>query len=209
MRKQENAQQAMKELRVNEIIYTLQGEGQRKGIASIFIRLSGCSAKYACYASGVKCDTEFNSGKMMNIEEIIEEIRQYNCASIVWTGGEPADQLTDEIVLAFKEAGYYQCIETSGIKPAPKEIDYICVSPKVAEHVLKKNFPKGVEELRYIRHKSQSIPEPEVHSVYKFISPHSDGFDINIENLKHCIELVKENPGWRLSVQDHKLWEIL
>jgi len=60
-------------LRVTEIFYSLQGEGARSGNPSIFIRLSGCSAKYACLTSGVMCDTEFESGKEMTLAEILTE----------------------------------------------------------------------------------------------------------------------------------------
>ena len=41
----------------------------------------------------------------------------------------------------FKEKGYYQAIETSGLHPAPKGLDFVCVSPKVADHVIQKNMP--------------------------------------------------------------------
>src|SRR5258706_16156753 len=88
---------------ISEIFYSLQGEGKRTGEPSIFIRLAGCSAKYACYAGGVLCDTEFESGKEMTCEEILHWISLHgnSCKWIVWTGGEPADQLTDEIVEFF------------------------------------------------------------------------------------------------------------
>ena len=112
-------------------------------------------------------------------------------------------------VLYFKTKGYYQAIETSGLHPGVEGLDFICVSPKVAEHVVKKNFPNGVTELRYVRHKGQDIPQPSVKAKYYWISPHSDGFTINTENLKHCIELCKENPQWKLSVQQHKIWMVL
>jgi len=196
-------------MKVSEIFYSLQGEGARKGVATIFIRLSGCSAKHACYASGIRCDTEFESGKEMSVEELLNFCKQYASKEITWTGGEPLDQLTDEIVDQFKELGFYQAVETSGLKPAPKGVDFVCVSPKVAEHVVKKNFPDGVDELRYVRHSGQAIPEPSVTAYHYWLSPHSDGYEINKKNMKHCIELCLEHPKWRLSVQDHKLWNVL
>lgn len=198
-------------LNVSEIFYSLQGEGIRAGVPSIFIRLQGCKAKHACYASGVRCDTEFESGKPYSLDEILEWINNnaIGCKEIVWTGGEPTDQLTAEILQAFKGQGFYQCIETSGLNPTPNGIDFITLSPKVAEHVLIKNFPDGVDEIKYIRHKGQSIPEPTIVSKYKLLSPHSDGFTINKENVNHCINLCLQNPQWRLSIQQHKLWNIL
>ena len=196
-------------MKVSEMFYSLQGEGARKGVPTIFIRLSGCSAKHACYASGIRCDTEFESGQDMSVEEILEFCKKHPSKEITWTGGEPADQLTDEIVDRFKDLGFYQAVETSGLKPVPKGIDFVCVSPKVAEHVVKKNFPNGVSELRYVRHVGQSIPEPLVEAYYYWLSPHSDGYEINSENMNHCIQLCLDNPKWRLSVQDHKLWNVL
>lgn len=198
-------------LKVSEIFYSLQGEGARAGEPTIFIRLQGCKAKNACYASGIRCDTEFESGKEMSLEEIYNwcEANADDCNWITWTGGEPLDQLTQEMVLFFHNAMFNQSVETSGLHPCPKMIDFISVSPKVAEHVLAKNFPDGVTELRYVRHKGQDIPQPQIKAQHYYLSPHSDGFTINQENLKHCIDLCLRYPRWKLSVQQHKLWNIL
>lgn len=198
-------------LNVSEIFYSLQGEGARIGTPTIFIRLQGCKTKNACFAMGIKCDTEFESGKEMTLDEIFDwcEVNADQCNEITWTGGEPCDQLTEEIVAYFKNALFFQAIETSGLKPVPKGIDFVCVSPKVAEHVVAKNFPDGVDELRYVRHKGQDIPQPSVEAKHYWISPHSDGFTINPENLKHCIDLCIENGKWKMSLQNHKLWNVL
>lgn len=198
-------------LKVSEIFYSLQGEGARVGTPTVFIRLQGCKAKNACFALGIKCDTEFESGKEYGLDEIVNWLNNNakGCKEITWTGGEPLDQLNEIIVNYFKNLGYFQAVETSGLHPAPEGLDFICVSPKVAEHVIKKNFPDGVTELRYVRHSGQSIPQPSIQAKHYWISPHSDGFTINSENLKHCINLCIENPQWKLSVQNHKIWNIL
>lgn len=198
-------------LKVSEIFYSLQGEGARIGTPTIFIRLTGCKAKFACFKAGIKCDTEFESGKEYTIQDILNwlQLNAPQCNEITWTGGEPTDQLTDEIVEIFKNKGFFQAIETSGLNPVSIGIDFICVSPKVAEHVVAKNFPNGVQELRYVRHKGQDIPKPSIKADHYWISPHSDGFDINSENLKHCIQLCIENGTWKMSLQNHKLWNIL
>jgi 7-carboxy-7-deazaguanine synthase len=196
-------------LRISEIFYSLQGEGARAGTPTIFIRLQGCKAKFACAAMGIKCDTEFESGKEYSLEQLFNFIKDYPSKEITWTGGEPTDQLTSEIISYFAQKGYFQAIETSGLNPIPNGIDFVCISPKVAEHIIKKNFPNGCHELRYVRHKGQSIPQPAISAIHYWISPHSDGFTINKENLEHCINLCLENPTWKLSVQNHKLWNIL
>ena len=203
-------------LRVSEIFYSLQGEGARAGTPNVFIRLQGCKTKDACFASGVRCDTEFESGREMSVEQIEDWILVNAPAarSIIWTGGEPAQQLTEDIVEHFQWKSdripdMFQAIETSGLFPVPGGLNHICVSPKVAEHVVAKNFPNGVDELRYVRHAGQSIPEPSVKADHYFISPHSDGDQLNAENLRHCIELIKQNPKWKLNLQMHKVWSVL
>lgn len=209
----------MKLLNISEIFYSLQGEGSRVGEPSIFIRLQRCSAQHACYASGIECDTEFESGKEWSVEQILEHLRalESGCTYIVWTGGEPADQLTQEIVDFFYANNYLQSIETSGTKRIPNGFDLVSISPKVAEHVLIKNFPqfygsaevKPQLELRYVRHKGQEIPEPKLHATHLFLSPHFDGLMINNENMLHCIRLALAHSEWRVSIQMHKIYNIL
>jgi 7-carboxy-7-deazaguanine synthase len=202
-------------MKISEIFYSLQGEGARAGQPSVFIRLSGCSTQKQCYASGVVCDTEFESGRQFTLDELTEVIdaKANGCKWIVWTGGEPCDQLTDEVVAHFKSMGYYQAIETSGRLLPPAGLDFISVSPKVAEHVMAKVFKSSdrkIAELRYVWgvHKP-GIPEPALEADHYYLSPHSDGFTINEVNLKYCIKLCLENPQWSLSVQQHKTWLVL
>jgi 7-carboxy-7-deazaguanine synthase len=201
-------------MKISEVFYSLQGEGARAGEPSVFVRLQGCSAKGACYASGVMCDTEFESGKFMWTDRVLADVAAFPCKWIIWTGGEPADQLRAEDVELFKRAGYRQAIETSGLKPVPPGLDHITVSPKVAEHVLAKNFPlrddgTHVDELRYVRHEGQEIPEPVLKAHYYYLSPHFDGITANEGAIRHCVTLCLKNPRWRFSLQQHKFWKVL
>lgn len=212
-------------MKISEIFYSLQGEGSRKGEPSLFVRFSGCSAKHACFASGVMCDTEFESGSEMKIEELRDRLFKLSesCRWIVFTGGEPADQLTALIINYFRQYNYRFQIETSGVKKIAiglNAADLISISPKVAEHVLEKNFPDYKKdnavsiaqpklELRYVRHEGQSIPEPSLSSDFRFLSPHFDGLIYRQENIDHCIKLCLDNPTWGLSIQEHKLLSIL
>jgi organic radical activating enzyme len=216
-------------MRVSEVFYSLQGEGGRAGEASVFVRLSGCSAKYACAESGVVCDTEFESGKEYSTKELeLEMIEACLRAApgvgsgrpwIVWTGGEPTDQLTPEIIGEFRALGWeHHALETSGVRAMDlllaSVLDWITVSPKVAEHILARHFPwtetRPLEELRYVRHAGQpGVPLPVLKASNYYLSPHSDGFTINKANVVHCVKLCLNNPMWKMSVQQHKQWVIL
>lgn len=87
-------------LNVNEIFYSLQGEGGRSGQPSIFIRLAKCNLSCSF------CDTDFERGVKMTTDEILRKIEPYGCKWIIWTGGEPTLQLNDALVALFKEKGY-------------------------------------------------------------------------------------------------------
>jgi organic radical activating enzyme len=146
----------------------------------------------------------------MNLGEIRVFIMRWPCKWIVWTGGEPMLQLTEQVIEYFHSYGYKQAIESNGNHKIPRSLDWIVVSPKVAEHVLKRNFPDGVDELRYVRHSGhQSVPEPAISAKQYYLSPIFDGYEPNQENLRHCIQLCLTNPKWKLSLQLHKLIGVL
>jgi organic radical activating enzyme len=191
-------------LKVKEIFYSLQGEGGRQGEASIFIRLSACNLKCDF------CDTDFSGGEMMEIAQILSVIEQYHCKWIVWTGGEPALQLTDEILLFFKEKGYKQAIESNGHYLLSKHLDYKVVSPK-GNPAYSKQINPCVDEIRLPVKKGEIPPDTNIlpEAKHYFLSPVFTGNALfTKENIDYCVELVKRRPQWKLSVQMHKLINI-
>ena len=77
-------------MKVNEIFDSIQGEGRYAGYPATFVRLSGCNL--ACNW----CDTKYHTnGKQMTIEEIIKDLQQRKPGIIVWTGGEPTNQIKE------------------------------------------------------------------------------------------------------------------
>lgn len=188
---------------VNEIFYSLQGEGGRIGKPSIFIRLSKCNLRCSF------CDTEFDSGNEMTLDEILTKITEYGCKWIIWTGGEPTLQLTDEVISFFKNNGYLQAIETNGTRKVPNGIDYITCSPKQHFEKIKALIPH-TQELRFPIQKGDPLPDtsllPSTENYY--LSPIFDADKPVRENIDYCVQLIKENPQWSLSVQLHKLIQI-
>lgn len=187
-------------LKVNEIFYSLQGEGGRTGEASIFIRLSKCNL--ACSF----CDTDFAAYTEKSLEEIASEISRFPCKWIIWTGGEPTLQLTDEVVAFFKSKGYMQAIETNGTRTVPAGLDYITCSPKQHFETICTRIPR-VNELRFPIQKGDKLPDistlPQADNY--FLSPIFDDARILPENVEYCVHLILENPMWKLSLQTHKL----
>jgi organic radical activating enzyme len=199
-------------LTINEIFYSLQGEGMRAGTANVFVRFSGCNLQCRIEPGekspgGFDCDTEFASGRRMSLEDVVVEAKTIapQCRWLILTGGEPGLQITQEMIEALHREGYNIAVETNGSIALPDAIDWITVSPKVAEHALRQ---LRANELRYVRAHGQGIPRPSCQAEHKLISPAFEADGLGGKNLSWCIELVKQNPSWRLSVQMHKFLSI-
>ena len=196
----------MQKLNIVEIFYSIQGEGANTGMPAIFIRLGGCNLQ--CWY----CDTEWHHYKEMSIPEILSAIAHYNCKNIIWTGGEPTLQLTNDILRSFN--GYYHCIETNGTNPVPSLIDYISCSPKVSPAQLKQHFTY-IDEIRFPFSKGDILPSIEElpSAKHYYISPlflgaENERMERNQENIDYCLDYILQHPGWKLSIQLHKLLNI-
>ena len=188
-------------LRVKEIFYSLQGEGGRQGEASIFIRLSGCNLKCDF------CDTDFSGGENLSLEQILSMIMQFSCKWIVWTGGEPTLQLMDKCLLFFRQAGFFQAIESNGHNKLPKLLDYTVISPKDLTDYAKRINPQ-VDEIRLPVKDNDFIPSLDSlpKAKYYFLSPIFMNDEVETrKNIDYCVKIIKQFPEWRLSLQIHKL----
>ena len=201
---------------VSEMVCALQGEGARAGTRNVFIRFVGCNLRCVELEHGFDCDTDFLSvyKRFPTESELVEEVNATwgdavgvpsDGKAVILTGGEPALQTTDELVNALQEAGYYVAIETNGTKPLPAicAVDWISCSPKTAEHTLSLKY---ADELRYVRATRQGIPKPVIASPNHYLSPAASADGVRRENLEWCLNLIEQNPTWKLSVQMHKLW---
>jgi len=140
------------------------------------------------------------------LEHILSIIRQFPCRWIVWTGGEPSLQLTDECLLFFKQAGFRQAIESNGHSPLLELLDYTVVSPKGCSEYAKKINPQ-VSEIRLPVRENDCIPTIESlpEAEYYFLSPVFEKSHKETEaNIAYCVKHVKQHPEWRLSLQIHK-----
>jgi len=131
-------------LPINELFYSLQGEGKLAGTPSVFVRTSGCNLR--CWF----CDSYHTSwkptGAWIAIDDIIEEVISFEAAShVVVTGGEPL--IHDESVALLEELsdrGYHTTVETNGTIYREAPIDLTSISPKLASSTPTPDLdPKG------------------------------------------------------------------
>jgi len=205
---------------VKEIFYTLQGEGANAGRAAVFCRFAGCnlwSGREADRATAVCrfCDTDFVGtdgtlgGKYRSADALADQIGAQWPASargtglplVVLTGGEPLLQVDTALVEALHARGFEIAVETNGTLAAPAGIDWICVSPKSTAPLAQRSG----SELKVV------VPQPEVDLAaleqldftHRFVQP-MDGPD-QAANTRWAIDWCMRHPGWRLSVQSHKV----
>jgi 7-carboxy-7-deazaguanine synthase len=109
-------------LTINEIFHSIQGESTHSGRPCVFVRLTGCDLRCSW------CDTPyaFYEGRRMSIDEILEQVRGFDCQLVEITGGEPLLQRNVySLMHRLIDEGYSVMLETGGqrsIADVPAEV---------------------------------------------------------------------------------------
>jgi 7-carboxy-7-deazaguanine synthase (Cx14CxxC type) len=204
---------------VKECFCTLQGEGFHAGRPAVLLRFAGCNlwtgleddrAAAVC----TFCDTDFvglgpDGGRFANAGELArtvasrwpESTERGSRRFVVCTGGEPLLQLDDAALDALHELGFEVAVETNGTQPAPRGLDWICVSPKADAKLL---LRRG-DELKLVFPQVRGEPErfEELDFTHFFLQP-MDGPEL-LRNTRLAAEYCLEHPRWRISLQIHKM----
>ncbi|MFI1805421.1 7-carboxy-7-deazaguanine synthase [Streptomyces californicus] len=202
---------------IKEIFYTLQGEGTHAGRPAVFCRFSLCNlwtgresdrARAICQF----CDTDFvgtdgeGGGRFATADALADAVEaawpstDRSHRFVVCTGGEPLLQLDEAAVDALHDRGFEIAVETNGTRPAPRGIDWVCVSPKIGSELvltqgdeLKLVYPQAggdptqFEDLDFRAFRLQPLDDP-----------HREA------HTRAAVEYCMKNPRWSLSLQTHK-----
>mgnify|MGYP000467243146 CR=1 FL=1 len=98
-------------LTVNEVFFSIQGEGIRAGRPSAFVRLTGCPLRCRW------CDTAyaFHEGKDRSQDEVVAELEGFPTRLVCLTGGEPlAQPAAFPLLTRLLDGGWEVVVETSG-----------------------------------------------------------------------------------------------
>ena len=208
--------------RVNEIFYTLQGEGVHSGIPAVFVRFSGCNLRCPW------CDTDFADFTLMTAEQIVHEVLDlYQLPNerrkmVVLTGGEPSLQVDRPLLDALHDAGFYICIETNGTRPLPDGIDWITCSTKYIKHQTSIIYHLSLHRVDEVKVVFTGDYDPEIwrtqlEAEHWLLQPlHYSGeylLESGIDewendrndNLDDTVRYILNHPFWRLSIQIHKI----
>jgi len=190
--------------KVNEIFYSLQGEGFNTGTASVFIRLSGCNLHCAF------CDTCHEQGTMMSLPAIVERVMQYPDAPlIVLTGGEPSLWIDEVFVNGLKAmTGKRIAIETNGTRPLPSGIDWVTLSPKtgIGNSGEAPVALTRCDELKVVYLGQDLAQYDNITADHRYLQPcWVEDEQQCRRNMQDTVRAVMENPQWRLSLQTHRI----
>ena len=187
-------------LQINEIFYSIEGEGLRVGQPTTFVRLSKCNLR--CFF----CDTEFDSYSELSLDQIVDEVKQHSANWVCFTGGEPLGQNLVPLARTLRSEGYRLHIETNGtVDPLPELIDLIehwTVSPK------RRKITDGltkITELKYVVGKAfREEYVEEGRAEYVYLQPESS----ESRYTQKTLEILTRHPGWRLSSRIHKILDL-
>ena len=206
--------------RINDIFYSLQGEGRNTGRAAVFVRFAGCNLRCPF------CDTEFDSYREMTDEEIITEIKELSSSGnssfftlhssllIVLTGGEPTLQADEAFVDLLHQQGFEVAMESNGTRPAPQNLDWLTVSPKTIRGERREKREERLPDELKIVFDENTDPETYLSPLSSLLSlkpllylqPCDTGDPKrNQAIVERCVDYIKAHPHWRLSLQTHKL----
>lgn len=205
---------------VKEIFYSIQGEGYYSGRPAVFCRFAGCNLWSGREEDREKalcrfCDTDFwgangtDGGIYEDANALVQKIARHWPQSaerrfVVCTGGEPLLQMDDNFIAALHDAGFEIAVETNGTITAPSGIDWICVSPKAGVELLQ----TGGDELKLVYPQKGAEPEQYLKLNFRhfFLQP-MDG--VNCEGAtQETLDYVLSHPGWRISLQLHKILNV-
>lgn len=190
------------------VFWTIQGEGHLTGQGMVFVRFAGCSVGCA------NCDTDYSAKFRFSTDELVGRILSEFPARIqgrnrwVWiTGGEPTDRDLRPFVSSLSDAGLSVALATSGIRPVRYPVDWLSVSPHSVE--LSQTFGNEIKlvpglnglDAEHFIEKNES----NMNFWLKFFQP-LDGDD---DSMRECVRLWKKFPDWGITIQTHKVLELL
>ena len=157
------------------------------------------------------CDTEFDTYTEMSADDILAAICDDPSRFIVLTGGEPTLQVDEAFVDFLHQHGYEVAMESNGTRPAPDNLDWLTVSPKVRGERQEKRGGRWPDELKIV---FDEDTDPELflppltsrRSPLLYLQPCDTGNPArNAAIIRRCVDYIKHHPQWRLSLQTHKL----
>ena len=217
MKRRESNVAKIKTYKINEVFFSIQGEGSFTGMPMVFVRFSGCNLSCSF------CDTKHQRHSRMTGEEIEQAILHTLShlptpvgVRVCFTGGEPTLQLDDELILRL--CGKFNLhLETNGTRTPPclGVFEAITVSPK--KRLIEMNWIPGNTLLHSTEGNKdlKIVWDTQDHMLMQMVRDW-EGFGWRRRYIQPCwrkgkanyqeaVEFVQSHPEWSLSVQMQRI----
>ena len=169
-------------MKISELFFSIQGEGELTGVPSVFVRTSGCNLRCRW------CDTKYASwkpeGENVTINDLLDKVCSYPARHVVISGGEPMiAKGIEEFTHLLKESGKHITIETAGtISPNGIQCDLASLSPKLSDSTPKE---EDINKEWIDRHESKRLD-------YDIISEWVNSYNFQLKFVVSKEEEIKE-----------------
>jgi 7-carboxy-7-deazaguanine synthase len=211
-------------MKLNDLFYTIQGEGKHAGRAAWFMRVPHCNLNCSW------CDTDFSTFQEYSETQIVSLIEKTKCRFVVITGGEPS--MNKEVPRLVELLKFKKCeiaMESNGQFVAPEKVDHLTISPKRWSAKIGRPQPHPPFWFDYNNKPSEIkivVDNPEVldyaTQIFGDWEKFRFSFKIGLEPrfylspewnqrdqiLPYIIQYVKENPQWKINLQTHKILNV-
>jgi 7-carboxy-7-deazaguanine synthase len=145
-------------LKIIEIFPSIQGEGVRQGEPTVFVRLAGCDRRCSF------CDTKYawEGGVEQSTDKILEQVRKsrrrFPARWVCLTGGEPFMQDVRPLIGLLKRDRWRVQVETNGTRYMATAADWLTVSPKPKEYLVRSEFLRLAKEVKLVVTRELDFP---------------------------------------------------
>jgi organic radical activating enzyme len=190
---------------VNDVFYSLKGEGRWTGYPMFFIRLSGCNLNCDF------CDTDFEKHTMINEVELVKLALKHPTKRVVITGGEPLIHDLTKLLEALGAHGFSLHLESNAtiVPLAHYRFNWIAMSPKnmkfLPEAVFKADEVKCLVGIKNWKTIANFASIHARRDAYRYVMPLAEGPKIIDKNTKEAIQFCLDNPNFGCCLQVHKI----
>lgn len=145
-------------LKIIEVFPSVQGEGMRQGEPTVFVRLAGCDRRCSF------CDTKYawEGGVEQSMDKILERVRRirrrFPVRWVCLTGGEPFMQDVRSLIRLLKKDRCRVQVETNGTRYFATAADWLTVSPKPKEYLVRPEFQRLAKEVKLVVTRELDLP---------------------------------------------------
>jgi organic radical activating enzyme len=196
-------------INVNDIFWTIQGEGKNAGRRALFVRMPFCNL--ACSW----CDTSFETFHELTENDFTKYATEEDSRFAVITGGEPSmNKHVPKLITWLKDLDFEIAMESNGTFAPPEGVDHLTVSPKKEQRIHPPYYIHPVayseaSEFKFIVDAGfdfSILNSVRTHNAAeKYLSPEFNTFDESVDDI---IKFISLNPEWKISLQTHKWMKI-